>query len=87
MLLLRKIVRGDVETAVIGFRHVVDPGDDSVPPLLTRLRFSAIGDLNGDGTMEIATTWQFYEGSGQEVFEYVDDDLGPVLVLEGGCGA
>ena len=46
-----------------------------------------VADLNGDGKMEIVTNGAFFEGFGISVWEYVDDDLGPVLQLQGGCGS
>ena len=36
--------------------------------------------------MEIVTQGFYYEGSWTEAWEYVNDDLGPVVTLTVGCG-
>lgn len=83
ILLLRKIVQGTVETAIIADFIVTEP--DSFFPLDTAW-FTAVADFNGDGTMEIAYSSAYHEGSATFLVEYVDDDLGPVHVLSVGCG-
>jgi hypothetical protein len=37
--------------------------------------------------MEIVLNSTYFEGFGISVWEYADDDLGPVVVLETGCGS
>jgi hypothetical protein len=37
--------------------------------------------------MEIVTGAAYFEGSDVTIWEYVDDDLGPVAQLQVGCGA
>lgn len=86
ILLLRKLIEGDVQSAILAFHEVVGDGGD-FGGFLSVVRFAAVADLNGDGRMEIAYTDQYYEGSSTIVVEYVDDDLGPVEVLSVGCGA
>jgi len=60
----------------------VEPG---VSPYIEIRRVSAIADLNGDGTMELALFEQYYEGSGTAVLS-----IGPygeaVQILHAGCG-
>lgn len=83
--LLRVVVDGEVQTAVLGESVVTDLAEDEVPFILS-FRVPAVADLNGDGTMEIALMSAYYEGSGLEILEYVDHDSGPVSVLGVGCG-
>ena len=87
ILFLRKVVEGDVQTAILAVYVVEEPPGEGFIVALDTLRFSAIADLNGDGRMEIVYTDQYYEGSSTIVLDYVDDDLGPVPVLTVGCGA
>lgn len=83
IVFLRKVIEGEVQTAILGETIVLDEDD----------QFGAahwvgtVADLNGDGTMEVVTNLAFFEGFAVSVWEYVDDDLGPVLVLETGCGS
>lgn len=80
---LRRVVDGDVQTAVL--EETVVFGEED--------RFAgahSIGgaaDLNHDDRLEIITNSAFFEGFSVAVWEYVNDDLGPVKVLETGCGS
>lgn len=80
--LMRKVVAGNVETAVLGDTVVL--GDDQ--QFQGTHTIGAVADLNGDGTMEIVTNTAFFEGFEVSVWEYVDDDLGLVKSLQTGCG-
>ena len=82
--ILRKVVLGEVQTAILGFHEV--PASESGPFLIV-YRIAAVADLNGDGRMEIATNDFYYEGAGSIVYDYINDDLGPWEVLNVGCGA
>ena len=86
LLILRKIVQGEVQTAIIADYIVEEPVVEGSIIALDTLRFTAVADFNGDGKMEIAYTSQYYEGSSTHLVEYVNDDLGPVEVLSVGCG-
>ena len=86
ILLLRKIVQGDVQTAIIADFIIEPPVVEGSIIALDTLRFTTVADFNGDGKMEIAYTSQYYEGSSTHLVEYVNDDLGPVEVLAVGCG-
>lgn len=83
IVFLRKVIEGEVQTAILGETIVLDEDD----------QFGAahwvgtVADLNGDGKMEVVTNLAFFEGFAVAVWEYVDDDLGPLLVLETGCGS
>jgi hypothetical protein len=79
---LRKVVGGTVETAILGESVLTD--DTTIP---TAFSIGAVADLNGDGKMEIVVSAAYYEGLGVEVWEYLDDDIGPSPVLAVGCGS
>lgn len=80
---MRKVVQGDVQTAVLGDSIITDPeGTFNVA-----YTFGAVADLSGDGQMELVLDSAYFEGLGIAVWEYIDDDLGPVVVLETGCGS
>lgn len=80
---LRKVVDGEVQTAVLG-ATVVKEGDSQFGASYT---IGAVADLSGDGQMEIVLDSAFFEGLTVEVYEYVNNDLGPVVQLAIGCGA
>ena len=83
LVFMRRVIEGAVvtaildETVVLGEEHQYS-GAHSV---------GTVADLNGDGKMEIVTNSAFFEGFGVSVWEYVDDDQGPVVRLQNGCGA
>ena len=82
---LRKVVQGQVETAVIG-DSVVAEVEEGETPFILSFAIGAVADLSGDGKMEIVLSSKYYEGAGVEVWEYVNDDLGPVRQIGQGCG-
>lgn len=87
ILVLRKIVNGSVENYVL--RCDVHPEETDPDGLNRRLRyiFPIVGfaDLNGDGKIELVSSWQYYEGISYEVFEIFDD--GVKSVVANGYGA
>lgn len=83
IVFIRKVVEGEVETAILG-DTVVLPGDDQFGASYS---IGAVADLSGDGKMEIVTSSGFFEGLSVQVHEYVNDDLGPLVQLEVGCGS
>ena len=80
---LRKVVQGEVETAVLGHTVVLDEEDQ----FAGAQGFGGVADLNGDGKMEIIGNTAYFEGFQVDIWEYVDDDLGPVVALQVGCGS
>lgn len=80
---LRKVVDGQVQTAVLGATVVTD----AESPFGASFSVGAVADLNGDGRMEIVLNSAYFEGLGVEVIEYVNDDLGTVTQLQVGCGS
>ncbi len=85
LVYLRRLVAGEVQTAIL--RDVIVLSPDDVPQNLGRYRVSAVADLNGDGKMEIILSSETWEGATVEAWEYVNDDLGPVEILGCGCGS
>lgn len=81
--LLRKVIQGEVQTAVLGDTVVLGEEDR----FAGAHSIGGVADLNGDERMEIITNAAFFEGFNVAVWEYVNDDLGPVKVLETGCGS
>ncbi len=80
VVFVRKLVEGEVLTAVLGAS--VGVGDEAFS-LLHRL--SAVADVNGDGDMEITTEAGYYEGMGHMVWDFTGTRFEVVLAC--GCGA
>ncbi|MGI9608698.1 MAG: hypothetical protein ACR2NL_00235, partial [Acidimicrobiia bacterium] len=83
IVFMRKVVEGDVETAVLAQVIVKDTSTDFPASFFV----SSVSDLSGDGKMEVVLSSGYFEGLGVEVFEYVNDDLGPVSQISAGCGS
>lgn len=83
VVFLRKVVQGEVQTAVLG-ATVVQAGDSQFGASYT---VGAVADLSGDGKMEIVLDSAFFEGLSVEIVEYVNDDLGTLTQLQVGCGS
>ena len=82
---LRKVIEGEVQTAILGESIVEDL--DNLFQDLAVFEVSAVADLNGDGKMEIIINGTVWEGAFLQAWEYINDDLGPVEVLSCGCGS
>lgn len=83
IVFLQKVVQGDVQTAVLGSTAITDPESQ----FLEAFAVGAVADLSGDNKMEIVLDSAFFEGFGVAVWEYVNDDIGPKLQLQAGCGS
>lgn len=83
ILFMRKVVDGEVQTAVLAATVALDEDDQ----FQGSHSVGTVADLNGDAKMEIVSNSAFFEGFAVGVWEYVNDDLGPLLVLERGCGS
>jgi len=85
IVLLRKVIEGEVQTAVL--LEFIGDGNFDDGAFAETFRVGGFADLNGDNKMEIITNSGYYEGAGIEAWEYINDDIGPVVVLLSGCGA
>jgi hypothetical protein len=85
LVFMRVVVDGAVQTAILGESIVADLSEGETPFILTH-SVAAIADLNGDRQMEFVLNEVYYEGAGWTVWEYVNDDLGPVMQIGSGCG-
>jgi hypothetical protein len=85
IVFLRKLIDGEVQTAILGESVVEDL--DSLLQNLAVFQVAAVADLNGDGKMEIVVNGTVWEGAFLQAWEYLNDDLGPVEVLSCGCGS
>lgn len=83
ILFMRKVIEGEVQTAVLEETIVIDEDDQ----FLGAHSVGTVADLNGDGRMEIVSNSAFFESFGVAIWEYADDDAGPTLRLERGCGS
>jgi len=84
IVFLRKVIEGEIHTAILG-ESIVNDLDDMLQNLVV-FEVAAVADLNGDGKMEIVVNGTVWEGAFLQAWEYVNDDLGPVDVLSCGCG-
>jgi hypothetical protein len=82
-VLLRRVVGAGVETTAL-FQDLHLQPDVDYPSMLTG-RVMAVGDLNGDGTMEVAIEWHYFEGSGVDIIDLATGT--PQKVLTTGCGS
>jgi hypothetical protein len=85
VVFMRKVVDGEVQTAVLE-ESIASVSEEIPTPFITALSVAAVADLSGDGKMEVVINGVYYEGEGWAVFEYVNDDLGPVMQIGAGCG-
>ena len=83
IVFLQKVVQGEVQTAVLGSTAITDPESQ----FLEAFTVGAVADLSDDDKMEIVLDSAFFEGFGVAVWEYVNDDIGPKLQLQAGCGS
>ena len=84
IVFLRKVIEGEIHTAILG-ESIVNDLEDMLQNLVV-FEVAAVADLNGDGKMEIVVNGTVWEGAFLQAWEYVNDDLGPVDVLSCGCG-
>jgi len=79
-VMLRHMVGGEFVSTVLSgqFR----PGADATPNIF---EIGAPLDLNGDGKMEIVVRWQYYEGSGTDIYELKNGRPRKVLAASDGA--
>ena len=85
LVFMRIVVEGEVRTAILGESIVTEVQEGTTPFILSH-SVAAVADLSGDGKMEMIIHEVYYEGSGWSMWEYVNDDLGPVFQIGSGCG-
>jgi hypothetical protein len=85
LVFMRIVVEGEVQTAILGESIVTEVQEGTTPFILSH-SVAAVADLSGDDKMEMIIHEVYYEGSGWTVWEYVNDDLGPVFQIGSGCG-
>ncbi|MFM2072248.1 MAG: hypothetical protein RLZZ623_2511, partial [Actinomycetota bacterium] len=83
VVLLRRVVGSNVETTAL-FEDLHTAADNDLPSMRTG-QVMAVGDLNGDGTMEVAVQWQYFEGGGVDILDVSSG--APQKVLTTGCGS
>ena len=82
---LRKVIEGEVQTAILGESIIEDL--ENLFQNLAIFEVAAVADLNEDGRMEIVLNGTVWEGAFLQAWEYINDDLGPVEALSCGCGS
>lgn len=80
---LRRVTDGRVATWILAESVTTETKQDGP----SRFSVSGIADLNNDAKMEIIVSSNSWEGGGVTVFEYIDDVLGPDMVMGAGCGS
>lgn len=91
LLLLRWVKNGQLRTTVLAqnvytrtpTQTQIDAGEGQVP---SRYGVAGVGDLNGDGRMELVLANAYYEGEGMAVLEW-SASTGAKERLNEGCGA
>lgn len=81
LVMMRKVVRGQVQTSVLAADYITEKIEFGVP---SAYEIAGVLDLNGDKTMEVVIHGQYYEGD----WHYVEQIKGTQSqdVLECGCG-
>jgi hypothetical protein len=67
LVLLRKVVRGKVRTVVLDQEYFLKGGEEEHSAAMLR-SVPAVLDVNGDGVMEVFVQWDYYEGTGKDVY-------------------
>lgn len=82
LILMRKIVRGKVETVLLEGEAYAKNKEFSAPSVY---EIAGVFDVNGDGKMEIVTTGRYYEGNWMSV--YGVNGAKVKNIASAGCGA
>lgn len=81
LVVLRKVISGKVQTIPLAGEYHLKAIDFAAPNTFS---VPAIADFNGDGKMEIMLNWNYYEGSGAELYTVQGNKV--TKVLSSGCG-
>jgi len=79
---LRRLVKGKVQTQIIGGDFYTKVDENSAPDTY---KIAGFLDLNGDGKLEVIIHTTYYEGGGIQVWQLQNEKL--VRVLRVDCGA
>ena len=82
LVLLRKIVAGKTKTFVLCGEYYPKFVSFNAPNVY---KVAAVLDFNGDGVMEVAVSWSYYEGGGIDIYSVQNGKVDQVL--SGGSGA
>ena len=77
MVLLRKIMKGEVQTIPLVEEYYFTGCIGECAPAVHRI--AALLDLNGDGVIEVVLAWRDYEGRGKTVYQTEGDEVKKVL--------
>jgi hypothetical protein len=77
VVLLRKIIKGEVQTIpLLEEYYLADCAGNCAP---AAHRIAALLDINGDGVMEVILAWRDYKGRGKTVYQVQGSDVRSVL--------
>ncbi|HUS14703.1 MAG TPA: hypothetical protein VM536_06750 [Chloroflexia bacterium] len=82
VVFLRKVIGGQVQTMLLDGDFYTEGIPFGAPMTYA---ITGILDLNGDGTLEVAVRYQYYEGAGTGVYQIKGTQV--EIVLSCGCGA
>ena len=91
VVLLRRVVDEVAKTYFLSHSIFTEADGASLvegeAPDVRTFDVSAFADLNGDGRLEIVINDQGFESAGTTVWEFINNQVGPRMVLSGGCGS
>ncbi|HEX8492804.1 MAG TPA: hypothetical protein VF658_08190 [Pyrinomonadaceae bacterium] len=83
VVFLRKLMSGKVQNIVVAGEFYPLEGDKGNPP--SQYIVSAVGDVDGDGAMEVIVESNYYEGGGSTVYSIKGNKVEEMTSC--GCGA
>ncbi len=91
VVLLRRVVNEVAKTYFLSHSIFTEADGASLAegetPDVRTFDVSAFADLNGDGRLEVIINDQGFESAGTTVWEFISNQVGPRMVLSGGCGS
>ena len=83
LVFLRKLIRGRVQNIVIDGEFYPSKADEGGPP--SQYMVAAVGDVDGDGTMEVVVRSDYYEGDASTIYSIKGDKV--TMMSACACGA
>jgi hypothetical protein len=83
LVFLRKLIRGRVQNIVIDGEFYPSKADEGGPP--SQYIVAAVGDVDGDGTMEVVVRSDYYEGDASTIYSIKGDKA--TTLSSCACGA